>query len=1448
VREDFSKGTIEQLAKRAGYVCSEPDCGIPTVGAAQGHGGVMNIGVAAHITAAARGGPRFDPALTSEQRRHQDNGIWLCQTHARLVDTDSVHFTVEKLHEWKRSAEARSFRALVTARPLQLGPPAPGGALPVDNSGGRLIDASRRDLAAFKRMPAWPRHPVALNLHMRDGAGRIFTTFGLAAALQAFGQIVIVAPPGTGKTTTLIQVSEEILALGHYVPVFVPLGEWSSQPEPLLQSVSHRPQYADRERDLIDMAREGRLVLILDGWNELDSTARKRANDHVKAFHRNFPDASIIVSTRRQVLDVPLSGPVVEIDTLGQDQQREIAWALRGVAGEALLDHAWRTPGIRELVAIPLYLTALLRNTEGGVLPTTKDEVLRFFVTEYERVPEHAEALRAALFGLHTEMLRALAVEATRAAAATLPESEARMVIGSTENSFLAEHQITQALQPTFVLDTLISHHILVRSGVAAGIAFQHQQFQEWYASFEAESLMFAAAGGNRNAQERLRTEILDAPAWEESILFACERLSRTGATGRRSVGACILQTMAIDPMLAAEMIFRSSEPVWEEIRGHILNLAHNWHRPNTVDRAVHFMIGTGRPDFAPYIWPLILSPDNQLSLGIFRAGRSLRPAVLGLDRESRIAALPEALRGQVLAEIVHSSGLDGIELAAHLAQLDASPAVQFYVLEALLFRRADRFVAAILRTAPDEVWQYLAERGYADELTDPLAAARVRQERTRLIESTTDLSRRLYLLVQDARGGAPDGEAVAALIERPDFPVKDQHGGATIYEAHRFFPEHVNRALLHRLCECQEIPFRTEELLQAAGVRIDGGPAVDRALHAASEERVVGAVAAVLGEHAIGRMMDALSALSSGTPPNQRDPAFGDRYHRLIHWISSTPPTEFVRALLARTATSDPVEIAQRADLLARHGSSGEARQLQIDGELRRQLIATIESWADSLLVSGTSRRAQLADVAQAAGRLAASELVPMLQRLLTEDLARWRQARAERSTSPTARQEASYSWTLQYRRAFAAIGNDQVVRLMLTYLADPDFDVDAASVLKGVWERQQEPAKDKRSLFGTDFSQVARRRTERQQGRGSAASSSFAEAIIPAIERIIGQNFTERDTRRAFEMGEIAFSLPYGARPRLIEALLVLPAPSHHRLSLLTVLVLAGEVIPFDLIADTIKSLLEEARAKPWLLGQNEDPLDRWLELLPFTDQPERTLEVIDLLEPHHRHPWHLRPLVAALGCAPMPQAEQILEALGRREPALFADHDWLKALIGRGTTSAAQLLLNLIAEGVVGDERGTNGRWLSRTLASEMQSHGEVRVTAYERCPVLARGPEKSLIEQAIAESADIPGVLLLVRTYGAEGKPFDGTLQTAVRHVALGERGSPGWSGATETFGVPVPELRKELFRMSEPGRVEAGVAEACLNAIDELRDEYGPAEAEPRHPDVNTGRPWPRLGN
>ena len=74
----------------------------------------MNIGVAAHITAAASGGPRFDPQLSPDQRSAAANGIWLCQSCAKLIDSDETQFTRTLLSDWRSSAEKRAKNHLQT--------------------------------------------------------------------------------------------------------------------------------------------------------------------------------------------------------------------------------------------------------------------------------------------------------------------------------------------------------------------------------------------------------------------------------------------------------------------------------------------------------------------------------------------------------------------------------------------------------------------------------------------------------------------------------------------------------------------------------------------------------------------------------------------------------------------------------------------------------------------------------------------------------------------------------------------------------------------------------------------------------------------------------------------------------------------------------------------------------------------------------------------------------------------------------------------------------------------------------------------------------------------------------------------------------------------------------------------------------------------------------------
>lgn len=104
-RDNFSANTKEILAKRVGYKCSNPRCRKSTVGPMKNGNGIVSIGVASHICAAAPGGKRYNPNMTTDERASVDNGIWMCQNCSKLIDSDEEYYTVKLLHRWKVDAE-----------------------------------------------------------------------------------------------------------------------------------------------------------------------------------------------------------------------------------------------------------------------------------------------------------------------------------------------------------------------------------------------------------------------------------------------------------------------------------------------------------------------------------------------------------------------------------------------------------------------------------------------------------------------------------------------------------------------------------------------------------------------------------------------------------------------------------------------------------------------------------------------------------------------------------------------------------------------------------------------------------------------------------------------------------------------------------------------------------------------------------------------------------------------------------------------------------------------------------------------------------------------------------------------------------------------------------------------------------------------------------------------
>jgi hypothetical protein len=108
-RDDFSAKIKNIVALRASQRCSFRGCSQPTSGPSDESPEAVNkSGVVAHIHAAAPGpgARRYLASMSRQERSHIDNAIWLCGTHARLVDGDEVTYTADVLRAMKREHEA----------------------------------------------------------------------------------------------------------------------------------------------------------------------------------------------------------------------------------------------------------------------------------------------------------------------------------------------------------------------------------------------------------------------------------------------------------------------------------------------------------------------------------------------------------------------------------------------------------------------------------------------------------------------------------------------------------------------------------------------------------------------------------------------------------------------------------------------------------------------------------------------------------------------------------------------------------------------------------------------------------------------------------------------------------------------------------------------------------------------------------------------------------------------------------------------------------------------------------------------------------------------------------------------------------------------------------------------------------------------------------------------
>jgi hypothetical protein len=269
-------------------------------------------------------------------------------------------------------------------------------------------------------------------------------------------------------------------------------------------------------------------------------------------------------------------------------------------------------------------------------------------------------------------------------------------------------------------------------------------------------------------------------------------------------------------------------------------------------------------------------------------------------------------------------------------------------------------------------------------------------------------------------------------------------------------------------------------------------------------------------------------------------------------------------------------------------------------------------------------------------------------------------------------------------------------------------------------------------------------------------------------------------------------------------------------------------------------LRDLHAAAETEAWRLEENRGELMGWIDLFPFSDDPESVHEALALLPERRRHPRALRRLLETLPQGPPGPALMALERLAADNPAFTQELEWKNALLTLDTEAAAPALLNHLCAAHISM---ADGHRLSGALTAGARKFPTVRAALVGRYDKLPPGKIRRVLETAMEDLGDEDVFMALFEARVAAAQPFDG-LARAIRILALGRSPSDDWKGALEEVGRPLTGLRARLFAMLRADNVRARLAKECLIEIEYHRDDSGRVIGEPRHPDIATGRPWP----
>jgi hypothetical protein len=421
-----------------------------------------------------------------------------------------------------------------------------------------------------------------------------------------------------------------------------------------------------------------------------------------------------------------------------------------------------------------------------------------------------------------------------------------------------------------------------------------------------------------------------------------------------------------------------------------------------------------------------------------------------------------------------------------------------------------------------------------------------------------------------------------------------------------------------------------------------------------------------------------------------------------------------------------------------------------------------------------------------------------------------------------------------------------------LLELLQETDYELEAARALL-----QMAVPMDRKSPFvrGIAFDEIlARRASDDRPGVDQVRATRYAEALRKRIayhkDRPLIAGEAARPAGRMKELAVLLAAMDGKRSADLVMEVMSLAGEwdEYARLGAVKGLLISGATLTTASICSVLNPVIDRLFKRGIHEDQNLHLLMRCLELLPFGDDPDRGVARIRQVIGRMKYrPHSIQDLIAALGYSGSKLAVPLLlrVARGNGGPGYSAVH-WVQAL-GRLATPAARRVLIAFVD----PDMPSSGIQLPFDFSVPPQLAAVIAAWAREdqalrtRLQALVHRPmapsQKRLLvsiyaelgtDEAVLADPDLIGSSFFFSGVGPEELFID--------------RKQHGESGSYSLEPRNAHALRARLFQsaIEDPTRRKAALA--GLARIEVSRVEVGRPPGEPRHPALDSGKPWPPL--